>query len=141
MRSNNMTSEKATYWMAVGLLALFVGNHFVSKFNGNCLAEKARFAAERVSAKADHLTAMADVMLGRTATRFDCAQVAMAMTQVRLASMQNQLARGEAACIRLQASRARMIVLRQLPTPVVCPRERLEMVMPRLPAAPSADPI
>ena len=87
------------------------------------------------------LTAMADVMLGRTATRFDCAQVAMAMTQVRLASMQNQLARGEAACIRLQASRARMIVLRQLPTPVVCPRERLEMVMPRLPAAPSADPI
>ena len=136
-----MASEKATYWMAVGLLALFMGNHFVSKYDGNCLAAKARIAAERISGQATHLMAVAEVAMGRTSTRFDRAQAAMAMTQVRLASVQEQLARGEAACARLEASRVRMVVLQEMRVPVVCPRQRVELVMPIPPAAPSADPI
>ena len=139
-----MASEKTTYWMAVGLLALFMGNHFVSKFDGSCLASKARAAVERVSGQATHLMAMAEVAMGRTSTRFDRAQAAMKMAQVRMASVQSQFARQQAACARLEAGRARMVVqqqLLQMRIPVVNPQPRIEMVMPGPPAAPSPDPI
>jgi hypothetical protein len=133
-----MASEKVTYWMAVGLVALFMSNHFVSKYDGNCMANKARVAAERISGQATHLMAMAEVAMGRTSTRFDRAQAAMAMAQVQMASMQTQMARGEAACARLEAGRARMMMLREMRMPTVHPQ--LRMIMPR-PPAPSADPI
>jgi hypothetical protein len=139
IRSNNMASEKMTYWMAVGLLALVMGNHFVSRINGTCLASKARVTAERISGQATQLMAIADVMLGRTSARFDRAEAAMAMAQVQVASMQTQMARGEAACARLEAGRARMVMLREMRMPVL--RPRVEMIMPRPVAAPSADPI
>jgi|SRR5579863_4533465 hypothetical protein len=142
MRSNNMASEKTTYWMAVGLLALFMGSHFVSRIGGNCLASKAQVAVERVSGQATHLMAMAEVAMGRTSTRFDRAQAAMEMAQVRMASVQTQFARQQAACVRLEGSRARMVVLQQLQQiqiPVVHPR--VELMMPRTPTAPSQDPI
>ena len=104
-----MASEKALYWMTVGLLTVVMGNHFVSKFNGNCLANKAQAAVGRISGQATHLMAMAEVAMGRTtSTRFDRAQSVMAMAQVRMASVQEQLARQEAACARLDAGRARM---------------------------------
>jgi hypothetical protein len=144
MRSNNMASEKTTYWMAVGLLAVFMGNHFVSRIGGNCLASKARVAVERISGQADHLMAMAEVAMGRTSTRFDRAQAVMEMAQVRMASVQTQFARQQAACARLEGSRARMMIrqqLEQIDIPAVVTRPRVEMVMPRPPAAPSADPI
>lgn len=139
-----MASQKALYWMSVGLLALVVGNHFVSKFSGTCLAYKARAAAQRVSGQSDHLLAVAEVMLGRTSTRFDRAQTALAMAETRLASVQTSMARQEAVCARLEAGRARMVVreqLQQMQMPVLCPRQRVEMVMPAPAAAPSADPI
>jgi hypothetical protein len=139
MRSNNMASEKAMYWMAVGILALFMGNHLVSKYEGNCLANKARAAVERISGQATHLMAMAEVAMGRPSTHFDRAQAAMAMAQVRMASVQTQFARQQAACARLEAGRARMIVLREMRIPVVSPR--VGLAMPRPPALPSADPI
>src|SRR5580704_2307216 len=144
MRSNHMASEKTTYWMAVGLLALFMGNHFVSRIGGNCLASKARVAVERISGQADHLMAMAEVAMGRTSTRFDRAQAAMEIAQVRMASVQTRFAQQQAACARVSASQARMMVqeqLQRIQIPVVSPRPRIEMVMPRPPAAPSADPI
>jgi len=137
-----MASEKTTYWMAVGLLALFMGSHFVSRIGGNCLASKAQVAVERVSGQATHLMAMAEVAMGRTSTRFDRAQAAMEMAQVRMASVQTQFARQQAACVRLEGSRARMVVLQQLQQiqiPVVHPR--VELMMPRTPTAPSQDPI
>jgi hypothetical protein len=134
-----MASEKATYWMAVGLMALVMGNHFVNKFDGNCLANKAQAAVERVSGQATHLMAMAEVAMGRTSTRFDRAQAAMAMAQVRMASVQTQFARQQAACARLEAGRARMIMLREIRIPVV--RPRVELAMPRPSALPGTDPI
>ncbi|MGO9646939.1 MAG: hypothetical protein ACLPOO_02675 [Terriglobales bacterium] len=139
-----MASEKALYWMAVGLLTFVMGSHFVSQLDGRCFAAKSRVVAERISGKADRLMAMADVMLGRTSTRFDRAQAAFAMTQVRVASMQTSFARQEAACARLSGIRARMVVqqqLQQMQIPVVCPRQRVELVIPAPPASPSADPI
>jgi hypothetical protein len=139
-----MASQKALYWMAVGLLALIMGNHFVSKFEGNCLAYKARAAADRISSKADRLMALADVMSGRTSTQIERAQTVMVMTQTRLASVQSGLTRQEAACARLEGSRARMMVLQQLEhvqIPVVCPRPRAGFVIPLPPVTPGEDPI
>jgi hypothetical protein len=139
-----MASEKALYWMAVGVLALVMGNHFVSKFDGTCLVEKARVAADRVSGKADRLMAMADVMLGRTSTQIDRAQTVMVMTQTRLASVQTGLARQEAVCARVEAVRARMMVreqLQQMQLPVVCPRPQVRLMIPAPPVTPSQDPI
>jgi hypothetical protein len=141
MRSNNMAFEKAIYWTAVGLLAFVMANHFVSRISGNCLASKARVAVERASGQATHLMAMAEMGMGRTSTRFDRAQAAMAMAQVRMASVQTQFARERVACARLEGSRARLIVLQETQVPVVCPRPRIELVMPAPPAASSADPI
>ena len=139
-----MASEKVIYWVAVGLLALFAGNHFVNKFDGNCLADKAQVTVERVSGEATHLMAMAEVAMGRTSGRFERAQAVMAMTQARMASVQTQFARQQAICARLEAGRARMMAqeqLQQVRIPVVCPRQRVELVIPALPAAPSTDPI
>jgi hypothetical protein len=139
-----MASQKATYWMAVGLLALIVGNHFVSKISGTCLAYKARAAAERMSGRASSLMAVADVMLGRTSTRFDRAQAALAMSQARLASVQTNFARREAVCARVQAVRAQMMVreqLEEMEIPAVAPRAQIEMMIPAPPVTPDHDPI
>jgi hypothetical protein len=139
-----MASEKALYWMAVSLMTLVMSNHFVSRIGGNCLSSKARVAVERISGQADHLMAMAEVAMGRTSTRFDRAQTAVAMAQVRMTSVQTQFARQQAACARLEGSRARIVVrqqLEQMEIPAIVLRPRVEMVMPRPPAAPSEDPI
>jgi hypothetical protein len=142
MRSDKMASEKALYWMAVSLLAVVGGNHFVSKFDGNCLAGRSRAAVERVSAKAERLMARADVMLGRTSTRFDRAQAAMAVTQARLESMQDSLTGQQVACVRMQAVRARMMVRQQMQqSEIPAAQTRVEMVVPQPQASPSADPI
>lgn len=136
-----MASQKALYWMAVGLLALVAGNHFVSKFDGTCLAYKARAAAERMSGQSDYLMAVAEVMLGRTSTRFDRAQAALAMSQTRLASVQTSFARREAVCARVQAVRARIMVQQQLQQMQIVSRPHVEIMIPAPPATPGQDPI
>jgi hypothetical protein len=139
-----MASEKATYWMAVGLLALFMCNHFANRFDGKCLASKAQVAAERISAQATHLMAMAEVAMGRTSTQFDRAQAAMAMAQVHMASMQTGFARRQAACARLQTSRAQALVqerMQQMQIQVVRPRPRVELLIAAPRMVPSQDPI
>ncbi len=139
-----MASQKALYWMSVGLLALVVGNHFVSKFNGACVSEKAQAAADRIAAKADRLIAMADVMLGRTSTRFDNAEAVLAMSQARLASVQTRFARQETVCARVQAVRTRMMVreqLEQMAIPVVAPQPHVRIMIAAPAVATSQDPI
>ena len=139
-----MASQKATYWMAVGLLALIVGNHFVSRISGTCLAYKVRAAAERMSGQSGHLMAVAEVMLGRTSTRFDRAQTALAMAQTRLASVQTSMAHQEAVCARVEAVSARTMVreqLEQVQIQMVAPSRRMVFVIPTPPATPNQDPI
>lgn len=139
-----MASQKALYWMAVGVLALVVGNNLVSKFDHSCLAYKVRAAAERMSAKADRLVAMTDVMMGRTSTQFDRAQIAMEMAQVRMASVQTQFAQQQAACARLEGARARMMVRQQLQLmelPMVVSRPHVQLVIPAPVVIRNQDPI
>lgn len=139
-----MASQKALYWMAVGLLALVVGNNLVSKLDHSCLAYKVRAAAQRMSGQSDHLMAVTEVMLGRTSTRFDRAQTALAMAQSRLASVQTSVAHQEAVCARVEAVRARMMVreqLEQMQVPVVLSQPHVQMVIPAPVVMTNQDPI
>ena len=75
-----MGSEKAWYWIAVGALALFVGNNFAArqKDGVRCLASRSMAAVEQVSGGANRLMAMAEMMLGRGETHFARTQTAVA---------------------------------------------------------------
>lgn len=111
-----MGSEKARYWMAVGVLALFVSNNFAARHEDEvrCLASRSVAAVEQVSGHATRLMAMAEMMLGRGEIRFVRTQTAMAGAQARLASVQSVIARHEAALARVQAGHARMVEMEQL---------------------------
>jgi hypothetical protein len=130
-----MGSEKAWYWIAVGVLALFVSNNFAARHEDEvrCLASRSLAAVEQVSGHATRLMAMAEMMLGEGETRFVRTQAAMAGAQARLASVQSVIARHEAAFARVQAEEAQMVTMQQLGRTVVCPRQNLRMAIPQLP--------
>ena len=131
-----MGSEKAWYWIALGVLALLVSNHFAARYEGEirCLASRSLAAAEQVSGHATHFTAMAEAMLGRGDARFARAQATLARAETRVASVQAAIACREAAFARLQAERDRMTAMQELSGAVICPRQNLRIVVPELPA-------
>jgi hypothetical protein len=130
-----MGSEKAWYWIAAGVLALFVSNDFAARHQGDvrCLASRSLAALEQVSGHAPRLMAMAEMMLGRSETCFVQTQTKLARVQTRLASAQTVIASHEAAFARLQSEHARMVAMERLNRAVVCPRTDLRIVMPALP--------
>jgi|SRR5580704_19295581 hypothetical protein len=127
-----MISERAFYWIAVSVLALFAGNHFAVQHESNvrCLANRSLAAVEHVAGNATRFMTTVETMLSRGGTRFAPAQTTLACAQTRLASVQSMIARREAALARVQAERARIDAMRQLSASVLCPRERLRMVTP-----------
>jgi hypothetical protein len=124
-----MGSEKALYWIALGVLTLFVSNNFTARHEQEirCLASQALASVEQVSGYPTQLIAMAESMFGRGETRFDRTQMALAGVQTRLASAQSVLARQEAVFARVQAEHARMAAMQQLRSTVVCPRQNLRI--------------
>jgi hypothetical protein len=130
-----MVFEKAAYWIAVGVLALFVSNNFAARHRGEvrCLANQSLAAVEQVSGHAARLIGMAEMMLGRGETRFVQAHTTLAGAQTRLASVESAIASHEAALARVEAERSRMIAMQQMRATVVCPRQNLRMVIPELP--------
>jgi hypothetical protein len=128
-----MVSEKALYWTAVSMLALFAGNHFVARQENQVrrFASQSLAAVEQFSGQATRFLATAEVMLGGGGTRFAQTQTTLACAQTRLASVQTVMAQHEAALARVQAEHARIAVVQQLRGTVLCPRERLRMVTPQ----------
>lgn len=126
-----MGSEKAVYWIAVSLLALFAGNHLAARHEGGrCLAGRSLAAVEQVSGHATRYMAAAEMMLG--GARFAQTQTLVACAQSRVASLQTVIAQHEAALARAEAEHARLGAMQQLGSAVICPRERLRMIIPRL---------
>jgi len=127
-----MGTEKAWYWIAMGVLAMFVGNHFAARHEGEirCFGSQALAAVEQVSGQATHFVAMAETMLGRGETRFVGTQTALAEAQSQLASVQSVIAQHQAALARVQAEHARMAAIRELRGTVICPRQNLRMAIP-----------
>jgi hypothetical protein len=132
-----MASEKTIYWVAVALMALFIGNHFAKKYDGGCLTDRTSATVQRLSAEASHLLAMGQMAFCAT-PRFTGPEVAMARFQGRFASMQAGIARQQAACARLEAQHARLIALQQMRNMrVICPRQRMTVGIPQVPVIPS----
>jgi hypothetical protein len=128
-----MISERAFYWIAVSVLALFAGNHLAVRHESNvqCLVSRSVAAAEHVAGSASRFMATAETLLSQSGTRFAPAQTTLACAQTRLASVQSMIAQHEAALARVQAEHARIDAMRQLTASVLCPREHLRMVTPQ----------
>ncbi|MGA8150637.1 MAG: hypothetical protein WB952_06785 [Terriglobales bacterium] len=134
-----MASEKAIYWIAVGLMAVSLENHFAGRHDGQCLADRSLAAVQRLSGETSHFMAMAGVMLSRTSLPLVRTQTEVARIQNRLVTVDTVVAREQAACARLQVKRARLIELQQLQQihlKAVCPRQALQLSGPRLAPVP-----
>src|SRR5215475_9176867 len=105
-----MASEKALYWIGVGLLALFVGNHVALRHRDQlrCMLHASLSGNEQLSGHASRMMAAAEMLLGQGESRFDHAQLAVDNLQTRLASAQCALARHQAAFARVQTEHARI---------------------------------
>jgi hypothetical protein len=124
-----MGSEKTTYWIAVGVLALLVSNNFVIRHEDGVheLASRSLAAIEQVSGHATRFMAVAEMTFGKGGARFAQTQTTLACAQTRLASVQGILASHEAALARVEAEHARISAMQQIRGPVICPRQRLRM--------------
>ena len=129
-----MAFEKVGYWIAVGVLVLVMSNNFVVRHEDDvrALASRSLAAVEQVSGHATRFMAVAEMMLDKGEARFAQTQTTLACAQTRLASVQSMLASHEAGLARIEAERARIAAMQQLGASVICPRERLKIVMPQL---------
>jgi hypothetical protein len=128
-----MNSEKTLYWMVVAFMTLFLGNHFVAKNQGACLADHAMAAIQRLGAEGTHLAAMAESVFGETPS-FAGSEEAFAKMQGHLAYVQSRIARQQVACARQQAQHARLMALQQVRhLRTVCPRQSINVELPRIP--------
>jgi len=129
-----MVFQKAAYWLAVGVLALFVTNHFAGRYENEarCLASQSLAAVEQLSGQATRFMAMTETMLERGETHFARTQIMVACAQTRLASMQTVIASHEAVLARVQAEHARIEALQQLRGTIVCPRQDLRISLSQL---------
>ena len=130
-----MAFEKVGYWVAVGVLALVVSNNFVVRHENDvrALVSQSVGAIQQVSGHATRFMAVAEMMLDKGGARFAQTQTTLACAQTRLASVQSMLASREASLARVEAERARMAAMQQWGSTVICPRERLRMVIPQFP--------
>lgn len=118
-----MITEKAIYWMAVGLVTLAAGNHFMTRLDGRCLANRTVAAIERISggpafaAIMDNTSsqcARAQASMVRAQARMAAAQARFASMQDRVASAQDRMARQDAMCARAQIEKAQLVAMRQM---------------------------
>ena len=128
-----MSSEKTVYWTAVAIMALFVGNHFASKYQSTCLADRAMAAVQQVGAEATHFAAVAQATSSGIPS-FTGPEEALAKVQGQLAYVQSGIARRQVACARQQAQLARTIALEQVQhLRIVCPRQSITVNLSRIP--------
>ena len=126
-----MASEKALYWMAVGVAALFLGNSFVGgRGLSPSVADRSMATAQRISGQAMRYATFAQVIFGRSQARFAQAQSATACAETRLAVVQTAMAHSEAALAKVQAERIRVLARRGV---VACPRQNLVINLPEVP--------
>ena len=126
-----MASEKAQYWMAVGVAALFLGNSFVGgRSLTPSIADRSMATAQRISGQAMRYAMLAQVMLGRGEAGFVHAQTATACAQTRLAVVQTAMAHREAALARVQAEKICILANQGV---VACPRQNRVINLPEVP--------
>jgi hypothetical protein len=128
-----MAWEKATYWMAVGLLAVTAGNSFVNRHQDwvDDLTNHSLEVAQEVSGRAMVYMNLAEMTAGRGETRFARVQPKVACLQTQLASMEVAMAHEQAGLAKVAAERAQLAALEQLSPRLVCPRSNITIAIPR----------
>jgi len=114
-----MASERAMYWMAVGLMAVLLGNHFSAKYD-RCLRDSLA-GAQRV--------------FGRTHNLAPPELVAVPV-EAQLAAMQAKIVHQRAQCAFIQAQRAQVMAMEQIEAARVhgiCPRPHVRIRVPETP--------
>ena len=112
-----MASERAIYWIAVGLMALLLGNHFTAKYD-RCLRESIAGVLERTPSPPPP-------------------EIFPAPVAAQLASMQAKIAQERAACALGQAQRVQMLAMEQMEAVRVrgiCPRPQVKIRIAEPPA-------
>jgi hypothetical protein len=124
-----MRTDKAWYWLAVGVLALGLNGAYQDGQLGwaHVLADRATGAVERATLRGEHFLTMAQVMLGREPRAFGrteaaiegiqnrivCDRVAHAQRQMAIAQVREQLAQARVqqkmAMVQMKMNRVRMI--------------------------------
>lgn len=129
-----MISAKASYWMAVGLLAFIVSNHFAGRYENEVrqFAGRSLAAVQQISGDATRFIASAEMVLSGDDARFVRAQSAVNCAQTRLASLRTKLATRQAALAKAQAEREQLLNLQQLRSTIICPRQNLRIAIPQL---------
>jgi hypothetical protein len=131
-----MASEKATYWVAVGIMAVLLGHHFTGKLDRGCFRGRALYAAERVADSASRVVDRSQGVFDRGTSRYERVQSRVAFAQSRMASVQTLLDSKESALAQAEALREqRVLMLDQVRGHIACPRQRIQVVIPRLPSA------
>jgi len=126
-----MASEKALYWMAVGVAALFLSNSLAGGRSDWALrlADRSVAAAQRISGQTMRYAVIAQLIFERTEPGFVEAQNATARAQTGLAFVQTRMAHREAALARIRTERVRVLANH----PVVCPRQNFVINVPEIP--------
>jgi hypothetical protein len=129
-RNSNMASEKATYWIVLGVLALAVTNGLVTEHRGwaGRLAARSIAMAEQASeiATGNAKSVMPD------RENDDLRRVVSA--RVRLARVQSTLARHQAEVVRVQVEGIRARVMEhQIRAAIDCPQQNFVIDLPQPP--------
>jgi hypothetical protein len=120
-----MASQRALYWIAVALMALFLGNHFAIKYD-RCLRVAIQSSPVRVVEQA--LAKTPDLAPARRMT---------SPVAAGFASMQAELAHQQAAYAILEAKRARIMAMEEIGQRQmrgICPRHGIRIAIPERPA-------
>ncbi|HUJ94933.1 MAG TPA: hypothetical protein VLW84_06700 [Terriglobales bacterium] len=129
-----MTSDRAWYWVAAGVLALGLGNSFANRQMG-CIQE----LTDQVHVVENDLVAQASDQVVRildVATRFSGQeelrapqmQVALSRIQSRVACLQTLAAEKQAEMARHEAEKAREEMIENRAVEEICPRQELQEV-------------
>ena len=140
-----MESEKAMYWMTLGVLALAAVTGFVTEHRGwsDRVVDRSVAVVSQASDVAAHYAEIADLMLGRGENDLSGSgrnvfevgnQVqddVQAEVQARVACAQRTLVRRQAELVRLQAIRVQVRALERAPRTIVLPARNMVIQIPQ----------
>jgi hypothetical protein len=125
-----MATEKATYWMAVAVMGLLLGNSVAARQQGwfDLASRQVLGAAHQVAGEATTHMDAAITAMNYSGVRPMLAEAVLVHAQSRLAAVQGKLACKEAVFARVQALRQREMALAQVRQAMrACPRQSLQV--------------
>jgi len=129
-----MVSDKAMYWMAVGVLALVAGNSLMTRHGDwvSCLGGESLHAAQRVTDRVMAMVRPGGTLFDGTNDRFARSELAVARVQTRIASVQARVATRQAELARMEAEKVRTFDFNMVNRTVKCPRQAVRVEVPEV---------